>query len=295
MQSLNNLISIHAPRTGATGWNHCRSQRGRISIHAPRTGSDGIPRKRGRRGRISIHAPHARGATVYVVCLQAISTNFNPRSPHGERPFFSAPISTPTDFNPRSPHGERQGASSTAEAAASFQSTLPARGATPKGFPCMIARIISIHAPRTGSDSVLPPCGLTQLSFQSTLPARGATSDRWRSAVASGISIHAPRTGSDTLRSSVPRVLPNNFNPRSPHGERPIGRSLSLHPRNISIHAPRTGSDLYEHMWQGARAFQSTLPARGATHLTGGGRRLHRAFQSTLPARGATNEKGASK
>ena len=56
--------------------------------------------------------------------------------------------------------------------------------------------------------------------FQSTLPARGATiglQPRQRIAV---ISIHAPRTGSDR-RQVAGNLLPGeDFNPRSPHGER---------------------------------------------------------------------------
>ena len=55
------------------------------------------------------------------------------------------------------------------------------------------------------------------------------------------ISIHAPRTGSD----KGPRSdggADDDFNPRSPHGERPWDNgSPAAHP--ISIHAPRTGSD----------------------------------------------------
>ena len=104
--------------------------------------------------------------------------------------------------------------------------------------------------------------------FQSTLPARGATISLRMIDCIKTISIHAPRTGSDAA--AMPPIL------------------FDL----ISIHAPRTGSDR-------ARcgpasvfpAFQSTLPARGATfrrevllHL------LHR-FQSTLPARGATRNR----
>ena len=58
----------------------------------------------------------------------------------------------------------------------------------------------------------------------------------------SAISIHAPRTGSDH-HSGVFSVGDDNFNPRSPHGER-LGWSLSSsHQAGISIHAPRTGSD----------------------------------------------------
>ena len=58
--------------------------------------------------------------------------------------------------------------------AASFQSTLPARGATVKDLQEQVKRLISIHAPRTGSDR-----------------ARGTQVAEMT------ISIHAPRTGSD--------------------------------------------------------------------------------------------------
>ena len=102
-----------------------------------------------------------------------------------------------------------------------FQSTLPARGATTIVRPQMRSWIISIHAPRTGSDSRLS-C--------STLRCNK-------------ISIHAPRTGSDTLFSSHSEMA-SHFNPRSPHGERRDVRSYAYATSTISIHAPRTGSDL---------------------------------------------------
>ena len=80
-----------------------------------------------------------------------------------------------------------------------------------------------------------------------------------------------------------------NFNPRSPHGERPAAKRFKRWVTSISIHAPRTGSDapishpftLDEYHFNprsphGERRFyirkiaeqikfQSTLPARGAT------------------------------
>ena len=56
-------ISIHAPRTGSDLYHSCLVVTLRISIHAPRTGSDGPP-----------------GRTT------ALRSDFNPRSPHGERP-----------------------------------------------------------------------------------------------------------------------------------------------------------------------------------------------------------------
>ena len=78
---------------------------------------------------------------------------FNPRSPHGERPFIPVPIAVGIYFNPRSPHGERQ---------ADYQN--------------MVVYIaISIHALLTESDEfsfqVLQATG----EFQSTLSSRRAT------------------------------------------------------------------------------------------------------------------------
>ena len=80
-------------------------------------------------------------------------------------------------------------------------------------------------------------------TFQSTLPARGATACRIVKGGVLRISIHAPRTGSDML-----------------------GNNNIIEHCCISIHAPRTGSDsiwIYRNM--PINAFQSTLPARGAT------------------------------
>ena len=196
------VISIHAPRTGSDDGTDKRLMDELISIHAPRTGSDGRASKGAR------------------FSLQ----NFNPRSPHGERP-GRMPESTPArDFNPRSPHGERP---------ASMRYT-------------GIRGRISIHAPRTGSDCPAlrdnrvvsdfnprsphgerPRGTFTSdffIKFQSTLPARGATQPHGADAPKFGISIHAPRTGSD-------------INPLEDNG-----RVL------ISIHAPRTGSDMFAGM-----------------------------------------------
>ena len=124
---------------------------------------------------------------------------------------------------------------------------------------------ISIHAPREGSDVLSVRAICYTARFQSTLPARGATG--------------SARTFFEKR---------NNFNPRSPRGER-----LDFVDELIS-----------------PRQFQSTLPARGATTSTVMSRYLSRdfnprsprgerplmkvnaplssKFQSTLPARGAT-------
>ena len=100
--------------------------------------------------------------------------------------------------------------------------------------------------------------------FQSTLPARGAT------------------------RPAAARMTRQNFNPRSLHGERRRFQRRNLPDLLISIHAPCTGSDAALARQRHHRvAFQSTLPARGATTRR---RACTDAplFQSTLPARGAT-------
>ena len=81
------------------------------------------------------------------------------------------------------------------------------------------------------------------------------------------ISIHAPRTGSDYTLSFLRRVDADDFNPRSPHGERHGFNRRDADSKKISIHAPRTGSDQRKaKLERTATLFQSTLPARGATN-----------------------------
>ena len=123
-------------------------------------------------------------------------------------------------FNPRSPRGERPLGASCCVPWNSFQSTLPARGATRALPDAQTVPLISIHAPREGSDAgthrhhhrhqisihapregsdLWPRCRQDQqIEFQSTLPARGAT-------------LFA-------IMLLPPYVY---FNPRSPRGERP--------------------------------------------------------------------------
>ena len=56
------------------------------------------------------------------------------------------------------------------------------------------------------------------------------------------ISIHAPRVGSDSI-AITPRLNADDFNPRSPCGERRWIGDYGFSPYVISIHAPRVGSD----------------------------------------------------
>ena len=102
--------------------------------------------------------------------------------------------------------------------------------------------IISIHAPRTGSDLLAPLNGVLDDVFQSTLPARGATRADEKCGNRTEISIHAPRTGSDS----------------KPARSGGIGLSFQST-------LPARGATCSKARCFAYFLFQSTLPARGAT------------------------------
>ena len=82
--------------------------------------------------KISIHAPRTGSDQADGIPAPVVG-DFNPRSPHGERLRIVHDDNGIQHFNPRSPHGERQ-------APLTQQKK---------------SKVISIHAPRTGSD-ILP-------------------------------------------------------------------------------------------------------------------------------------------
>ena len=103
------------------------------------------------------------------------------------------------NFNPRSPHGERRH--------------------TEKGGAIIL--VISIHAPRTGSDDAEVFAKRVIKHFNPRSP-HGERPIRFKR-----------------------QTIANDFNPRSPHGERQkMSDDFNLD-IPISIHAPRTGSDAY--------------------------------------------------
>ena len=138
------------------------------------------------------------GATWYRGCLLGCRSDFNPRSPWGERPPIDKrryPVETISihaprggsdffpilgccngrDFNPRSPWGERPRV----------------------GSLSWIKMPISIHAPRGGSDAAAGRCNPDVLYFNPRSPWGERPQlfiKRLRKFV---ISIHAPRGGSD--------------------------------------------------------------------------------------------------
>ena len=236
-------ISIHAPRVGSddafvTSWGYeqtfqstlpvwgatvralDRTTLTNISIHAPRVGSDCV----------WSHCPMERvefqstlpvwGATRTSITWMCGATNFNPRSPCGERPTRHCNVG---QF-------------------VSFQSTLPVWGATKQHDNVIVDSGISIHAPRVGSDTMrdassvgmayfnprspcgerpraTPPCW-TGWNFNPRSPCGERLLVPQRAELSQRISIHAPRVGSD--RSFHARAaISFYFNPRSPCGERP--------------------------------------------------------------------------
>ena len=170
-------ISIHAPRMGSDlsddlqplvvdefqstlpGWGatstpqtqHAEQQK--ISIHAPRMGSDQHPIKfRDMHVGFQSTLP-GWGATLRLIGMSRVSSNFNPRSPDGERRAILPSIVV----------------------VSKFQSTLPGWGAT-VAIPCWMYY-------GTEFQSTLPGWGATACHaarllpglFQSTLPGWGAT------------------------------------------------------------------------------------------------------------------------
>ena len=220
-QRFDRRISIHAPREGSDLNNLDEFKtRYKISIHAPREGSDARPvRRQLPHPGISIHAPRegsdeatlsdgptaelflstlpARGATLHVRCRRCLCVDFYPRSPRGERPWQTWPACRKPNFYPRSPRGERH------------RLTICAR----------LILVISIHAPREGSDLLEGQAMVAVQNFYPRSPRGERPQLVRRSCDFRRISIHAPREGSDGRK-----VIFNCYG-------------------YISIHAPREGSD----------------------------------------------------
>ena len=145
-------ISTHAPRTGSDkGSQHIWSS---LSTFQPTLPARGATRWRSCCGRMALFQPTlpARGATCWehtIHFIPRISTHAPRTGSDWERVGMGADR---TDFNPRSPHGERLRWWGRDGRRGGFQPTLPARGATSAAQNDLPAAQISTHAPRTGSD-----------------------------------------------------------------------------------------------------------------------------------------------
>ena len=195
---------------------------------------------------ISIHAPREGGDYRHDFSGDC-RENFNPRPPRGGRPCVTLQDMASANFNPRPPRGGRQEATAALVDLGKFQSTPPARGATRAQLQHRLAdRQISIHAPREGGD-----CCSFFFSFRfsnfNPRPPRGG------------------RPGGLDGRQQVH----GDFNPRPPRGGRHQRYDqIFATTKNISIHAPREGGDqIIAKRFKKLKKFQSTPPARGATHF----------------------------
>ena len=193
--------------------------------------------------------------------------------------------------------------------ASEFQSTPPARGATPADVSVSDGSPVSIHAPRTGGDAGKRDRGGHCGGFNPRPPHGGRRPGEGHPGLPAHVSIHAPRTGGDA---SPPRsnFEGRRFNPRPPHGGRQTFVAVAPINSKFQSTPPARGATLPALDHVRTILFQSTPPARGATVL----RRCNRAykrvsihaprtggdfpvgvfylalylFQSTPPARGAT-------
>ena len=154
------------------------------------------------------------------MAIISLRTYFNPRSPRGERPERRLSWERTAHISIHAPlAGSDFTAVQRVEKSPKFQSTLPSRGATTSSESLYSVFSFQSTLPSRGATD-LGRCRRTNSKFQSTLPSRGATR------------LVAHR-----------HVFENNFNPRSPRGER----------LDVMIEAAVK------------QIFQSTLPSRGAT------------------------------
>ena len=233
-------------------------------------------------------------------------------------------------------HAPREGCDATPSqhpaAQSGFQSTHPARGATPHRPGGTAQPLISIHAPREGCDFFLTDILFHQNNFNPRTPRgvrralqrrHGTVGWHFNPRTPRGvrllkyylpirekeISIHAPREGCDMGMTCIDRT-DEHFNPRTPRGVRLGANQVNRGPFNFNPRTPRGGPRRPLHSSAITSIFQSTHPARGATHLLQGGSitsiiSIHAPregcdrdipihptsigrFQSTHPARGAT-------
>ena len=147
-----------------------------ISIHAPREGCDHDAAMWAcKRPGISIHAPR-EGCDYLPYVLRSYQPYFNPRTPRGVRHLSTYDEQT----------------------AQQFQSTHPARGATPPYRRAHFKHCISIHAPREGCDTAPGIGGQSSRNFNPRTPRGVRPVPALHCLPLPVISIHAPREGCDS-------------------------------------------------------------------------------------------------
>ena len=190
-----------------------------------------------------------------------------------------------------------------------FQSTRPARGATPTARAAATGSTVSIHAPRAGRD----PCGSHEvgdvISFNPRPPRAARLGSSVRIGVKDGFNPRAPRGARHGERrrggavgrfqSTRPARGATRFrctcwpfvrclNPRAPRGARRGLDVVADVPLGVSIHAPRAGRDRPRPSRPSPPGCFNPRAPRGARRAFDGPSERIKQFQSTRPARGAT-------
>ena len=150
--TMHRIISIHAPR-GGSDCNRATEMSPPMDFNPRSPWGERLYQRRQNRNEncISIHAPRGGSDNDGTYCT-ADNQNFNPRSPWGERLFLPGLGWAKIYFNPRSPWGERRGMNLSFRLICNFNPRSP-WGERPRWVspPCFVP-VISIHAPRGGSD-----------------------------------------------------------------------------------------------------------------------------------------------
>ena len=204
-----------------------------------------------------------------------------------------------TDFNPRPPRGGRQRPSTTAMRPLEFQSTPPARGGDyGKDFAELEAVAQKWQEAFDAAEQRV--IMKTESTFtEGTEYERKGRAGKEAYGRGEGEGRTTGRGEDQTVRGEFSPSSERYGEVSADFGEKPYrawvnGNTVTPAPgtvsydAQISIHAPREGGDHSGLASAGAPSkFQSTPPARGATHPNDIGVQL-RIFQSTPPARGAT-------
>ena len=207
-------VSIHAPRRGATSRLRCLWPCRGVSIHAPRRGATAVGERPAGAFGVSIHAPR-RGATSallprrHPVCV-SIHAPRRGATRHDQRQRAVRRVSI---------HAPRRGATIThvgaADAAGTFQSTRPGGARLDQVLAAWNTATVSIHAPRRGATP--PDVGDPRTQFVSIhAPRRGATRPLMPSTWS--LVFQSTRPGGARRGFGARGVRHNRFNPRAPAG-----------------------------------------------------------------------------
>ena len=159
--------------------------------------------------------------------------------PYHQRPYASIAERTLVDISIYSPRPQIAG---TGHSHSKISIHSPRAGRDCRYPNAPLITQISIHSPRMGRDRLVNAPIVSPSLFQSTLPAWGETIGLRQRHGHYSISIHSPRMGRDLM--SVRRAsISTDFNPLSPHGERPADSFKTFNMGHISIHSPRMGRD----------------------------------------------------